>query len=103
MATRRELVAWRYNWANLSLGNIHTETWFSRLDARMQIIVAKSKEVKTRWLKKRCMRFCIPVILKSLAAIIRGLKYMLAFTSEPVPSKMAALSVVRSVSASGNN
>jgi hypothetical protein len=43
------------------------------------------------------------MILKSLAAVISGLKYMLAFTSEPVPAKMAAVSVVRSLSASVNN
>jgi hypothetical protein len=55
------------------------------------------------WLKKgcfandddddECMKFCNPVILS-------GLKSMLAFTSEPVPAKMAAVSVVRSFSAS---
>jgi hypothetical protein len=56
------------------------------------------------WLKKGCFgdddctRFFIPVNLKSLAAMISGLKYMLAFTSKPMPAKMAALSVVRCLS-----
>jgi hypothetical protein len=51
----KEPGAWKYNWATLSLGNINTGTWPSRfgLDARLmtllckEIIVVKSKEVKT--------------------------------------------------------
>jgi hypothetical protein len=30
-ATKRELDAWGYNWANLSLGDMNTGTWSTRL------------------------------------------------------------------------
>jgi hypothetical protein len=52
---KRELSAWGYNWATLLLGDINTQTWYSRLDARLmtlhckKITVAKSKEVRTGW------------------------------------------------------
>jgi hypothetical protein len=61
-ATKREPGAWGYNWATLSLGNINTETWSSRLGGWTQgwrhwsvkkIIVAKSKEMKTGWSNSR--------------------------------------------------
>jgi hypothetical protein len=51
--------AWGYNWATLSLADLNTEAWSSRLGvgrkaddlALQKIIVAKSKEVKTGWKK----------------------------------------------------
>jgi hypothetical protein len=53
-ATIREPGAWRYKWATLSLGDINTKTWSSRLgvgcmtdDLALQI-VAKFEEVKNR-------------------------------------------------------
>jgi hypothetical protein len=53
---KRESGAWGYNWAALSLGDINTETWYSRLGVGHKaddlvlknIITAKFKEVKTR-------------------------------------------------------
>jgi hypothetical protein len=52
---KRELDAWEYNWANLSLGNINLENCRSRLGTGRKtddlalyksIIIAKSKELK---------------------------------------------------------
>ena len=43
------------------------------------------------------------VQLYPVAADMSHLKYIFAFTSEPVPAKMAAVSVVRSLSESVNN
>jgi hypothetical protein len=49
---KREPGTWGYNWATLSLGDMNTETWSSRLWVGCkfckQIISAKSVEVKTR-------------------------------------------------------
>jgi hypothetical protein len=52
---RREPSAWGFNWVTLSLGDINTETWSSRLGVERKgddldlknITVTKSKEVKT--------------------------------------------------------
>jgi hypothetical protein len=61
-ATKWEPGAWRFNLATLSLGDINTEIWYSRLgvgrkadDLALQKknTVAKSKEVKTRWFNSR--------------------------------------------------
>jgi SRSO17 transposase len=54
---KREAGAWGYNWATLSLEDLNTETWSSRLGVGrkaddpnlVKIIIVKSKEVKTRW------------------------------------------------------
>jgi hypothetical protein len=54
---KKEHGAWEYNWTTLSLGNINTGTWSSRLGSWTKgwtnlfcekNIVAKSNEVKTR-------------------------------------------------------
>jgi hypothetical protein len=53
---------WGYNWATISLGDIHSEILFSRLglNARLKIllreniIVAKSKELKIGWNLAEC-------------------------------------------------
>jgi hypothetical protein len=47
--TKWEPGGWGYNWVTLSLWDINTGTWYSRLKTLLcKKIVTKSKEVKTR-------------------------------------------------------